>query len=230
MFSAENLALTSPVLRTYEVGLRFEGLSCTTRRKNQRRAIQIIKTLQQELWERLTPERVDQALTYIRTNPKVSGTTGAAHLAKLIQDRSNLGQAAWLLLLNAVKGVLDREKKLQLFLDLLVDNPTATVEWFVLGRTPYLEKQLMYRLHVHFDYCRNLILAARRTLDSVLPEELQLTSPLPELSEAVWLRAIETYYHQTRETLSPTADLTENQQKFLRKLKQVYQNRAKLAK
>ena len=94
MFSAERLSLSSPVLRTYEVGVRLEGSSRTIRRENERRATQIIRALQQELRERVTPERVDQALAYLRTNSKLSGTTGAAHLAKLMQDRSNLGQAA----------------------------------------------------------------------------------------------------------------------------------------
>ncbi|MFW9914274.1 MAG: hypothetical protein ACFFGZ_01580 [Candidatus Thorarchaeota archaeon] len=84
--------LQTPVLRTYNVGLQFEGSTRETRRQNEAAANQIIWDLQQEVRDKITIERVDQAIELLRSHPKWKGTKGAAHLAKALGDRSNLGQ------------------------------------------------------------------------------------------------------------------------------------------
>ena len=116
-------SLQAPVLRTYQVGLRFEGSTREARRQNEFTANQIIRELQQEARNKITTDRVDQTIELLRTHPEWEGTKGVAHLAKALGDRSNLGQATWLVVLNAAKGAIDRETKLQTFIERLDESP-----------------------------------------------------------------------------------------------------------
>lgn len=229
MSSCDLPFLQTPVLRTYQVGLRFEGSARATRRQNELIANHIIREVQQELRNKITMERVDQAIELLRTHPEWEGTKGAAHLAQAIGERSNLGQATWLLVLNAAKGVIDREGKLQTFIERLEESPEAFLEWFVFGRVPYLEKGLMYHYGLKFDYCRNLVLSARRTLDPHLPEAHQLHAPLPRISTAEFLTAIEQFAQQIRADFAQVETLSANQQKFLTKLQKITRHRDWLA-
>ncbi|MFQ5977215.1 MAG: hypothetical protein ACE5OZ_03660 [Candidatus Heimdallarchaeota archaeon] len=229
MSSCDLPSLQTPVLRTYQVGLRFEGSTRETRRQHELTANQIIRELQQEARKKITSERVDQAIELLRSHPEWDGTQGAASLAKALGERSNLGQATWLLVLNAVKGVIDREAKLQTFVERLDEAPEALVEWFVFGRVPYLEKGLMYHYGLKFDYCRNLVLSARRTLDSFLPEDHQLHTPLPAISTAEFLTAIEQFSQHIHTTFDRAEILSANQQQFLTKLQKITQHKEWLA-
>ncbi|MFQ5976551.1 MAG: hypothetical protein ACE5OZ_00290 [Candidatus Heimdallarchaeota archaeon] len=222
-------SLQAPVLRTYKVGLRFEGTTRELRRQNELTANQIIRELQQEARNKITTDRVDQAIELVRAHPEWEGTQGAAYLAKALDDRSNLGQATWLIMLNAAKGVIDRETKLQTFVDRLDTSPEAFVEWFVFGRAPYLEKGLAYHYGLQFDYCRNLVLSARRTLDPFLPEEQHLQAPLPMITTADMLAAIERFAQQIATTFAQVEILSVNQQQFLKKLHKVVHQKEWLA-
>ncbi|MFQ5976592.1 MAG: hypothetical protein ACE5OZ_00505 [Candidatus Heimdallarchaeota archaeon] len=225
MASCELPSLQAPVLRTYQVGLRFEGNGRASRRQNELVANQIIRELQQEARNKITRDRVDQAIELLRAHPEWDGTKGAAHLAKALGERSNLGQATWLIVLNAAKGVIDREAKLQTFLERLEESPEALVEWFVFGRVPYLEKGLTYHYGLKFDYCRNLVLSARRTLDSFLPEAHQLHAPLPSISTTEFLTAIEQFAQQIHTDFNRAEPLSINQQRFLTKLQKIIQHK-----
>ncbi|MFQ5976812.1 MAG: hypothetical protein ACE5OZ_01620 [Candidatus Heimdallarchaeota archaeon] len=222
-------SLQAPVLRTYQVGLRFEGSTRETRRQNELTANQIIRELQQEARSKITGARVDQAIDLLRTHPEWEGTQGAAHLAKALGDRSNLGQATWLVVLNAAKGVIDREVKLQTFLERLGESPEALVEWLVFGRVPYLEQGLTYHFGLHFDYCRNLVLSARRTLDPRLPEGQQLQAPLPSISTTEFLTAIEQFAQKVQSDFNRAETLSGNQQKFQAKLQKILKQKKWLA-
>jgi 2-oxo-4-hydroxy-4-carboxy--5-ureidoimidazoline (OHCU) decarboxylase len=211
------------------VGLQFEGNTRATRRQNELTANHIIRELQQEVRDKITRDRVDQAIELLRAHPEWDGTKGAAHLAKALGERSNLGQATWLVVLNAAKGVIDREAKLQTFVERLMESPEALIEWFVFGRVPYLEKGLMYHYGLKFDNCRNLVLSARRTLDSSLPEAQQLHTSLPAISTAEFLTAIKQFAQQIHIDFARVETLSANQQQFLTKLHKVAQHRDWLA-
>ncbi len=229
MSSAAFPSLQTPVIRTYQVGLRFEGQTRDVRRQQEVQANQIIRELQHTLHEKITAERAEQAITVLRRHPGWSGTTGAAKLAKVLADRSNIGQAAYLILLNAAKGVIDREQKLQVFLEFLRNDVDALVEWLVFGRTPYLEQRLTYHFGLHFDYCRNLVLSARRTLDPVLPTSHRLTAPLPSLSIPECLQAIDHFTQTKLQELAQLQELSENQQRFQQKLRKLHHYRQQVA-
>ena len=85
-------SLQAPVLRTYQVGLRFEGSTRIARQQNELTANHIIRELQQKARNKITMDRVDQAIELLRAHPEWDGTKGAAHLAKALGDRSNLGK------------------------------------------------------------------------------------------------------------------------------------------
>ena len=218
------LTLETPVTRTYTVGLRFEGHTRIERRANELQASMIIRELQQTVVEKITPGKMDCVLKLVRDQPTLTGTKGASRVAELYADRSNIGQVAYLAMLNAAKGVIDRELKLEAFLKLLSKEPFAAVEWFIFGRSPYLEKCLQYQLKVSYDYSRNLIHSARRTLDSYLPVSHHLDQPLPEITFTAFLTAIEQFYQEKKAHFEQLEKMTSRQQKFLKKLEMIHQH------
>jgi hypothetical protein len=222
--------LKQRVNRTYTIGVRFEGTKRKERRKKELRANKIIKELQQTIREKITPTKMDETLALVRQEKNLSGTKGAAKLAAHFEDRSNLGQTAYLAMLAAANGTLDRERKIRHFCLLLEEKPVAAIEWLVFGRTPYLEWLLQHRLQVAYDYSRNLIHSARRTLDSFLPPEDRLTSPLPEVSKEALLIAIDRFTHSNKETFSIKKNPSTRQKSFVQKLNVIHNHRQLIAK
>jgi hypothetical protein len=205
-FSTYSPPLKASVTRTYTTGLRFEGTSRKNRRTNEQLANTIVCDLQKQIRTKITPDKMDKTLDVVREQKDLSGTKGAAVIAKLFNDRSNLGQVAYVTMLAAAKGTLDREKKIKAFINRLETEPTAAVEWLVFCRSPYLEWSLQYQLTIAYDYARNLIHSARRTVDRYLPEEYQLERSLPRLSTSAILTAIQEY----RSLITQQFSLSEN--------------------
>ena len=223
------IQLEQTVKRTYTIGVRFEGSTREQRRQNELRANNIIKGLQQTIGEIITPAKMDEALEFIRQKGKMSGTKGAATLASYFKDRTNLGQVAYVTMLAAANGTLDRERKIRQFIQFLQEDQPAAVEWLVFGRTPYLEWKLQHWLKVAYDYSRNLIHSARRTVDSHLPVEHQLISPLPQVSRKELIVATDQFYGSIKETFTNKAELSTRQKQFLNKLTRVHQHRQLIA-
>jgi hypothetical protein len=227
--------LEQKIKRTYTIGVRLEGKTRKTRRKNELRANTIIKELQQAIRDKITPAKMDKALALVRQASQasqeysLSGTKEAAKLAAHFKDRSNLGQVAYLTMLNAAKGTIDRERKIKRFCLFLHEEPTAAVEWLVFGRSPHLEWLLQHQLQVAYDYSRNLIHSARRTVDAFIPTEYQLTSALPVLSTETLADAISQFEHSIRKVFANQAKLSSRQESFLKKLAVIYEHRQLLA-
>ncbi len=227
MSSSQPLKLTTQVTRTYTTGLRFEGNNRKDRRNNELQANTIICELQQQIRKKITEEKVDSTLDIVRQQqqPQLQGTKGAAVLAKKYKDRSNLGQVAYLTLLNAAKGAIDREKKVATFIKRLQQEPSAAIEWLVFGRSPYLEWTLQHQLYIAYDYSRNLIHSARRTVDKYLPEHYQLVSPLPSLSNTSLITAIEQYHKMIKDRFDLQQKLSPRQKQYAKKLATIYNHR-----
>jgi hypothetical protein len=221
--------LERQVKRTYTIGVRFEGTTRKKRRHNELRANTIIRELQQAIGKKITPTKMDETLDLVRQEKKLSGTKGAAKLAAYFKDRSNLGQIAYLTILAAANGTHDRERKIKHFCQFLHDESTAAIEWLVFGRSPYLEWLLQHRLQVAYDYSRNLIYSARRTVDSFLPTEHQLVSALPELSQDVIAIGIDQFARTIQETFTKKEKLSIQQKSFLKKLTVVQQHHQLIA-
>ncbi len=221
--------LERKVKRTYTIGARFEGTTRVKRRQNELRANDIIRELQQTIGDIITPKKMDEALKFVRQKRKMSGTQGAAKLATHFKDRSNLGQVAYVNMLATANGTLDREQKIQQFCKFLQEDKSAAVEWLVFGRTPYLEWKLQHWLKVAYDYSRNLIHSARRTLDPHLPKEHQLLSSLPEMSRKKIIMAIEQFFHSIKGTFAKEEKLSTRQKSFLQKLTTIHHHRQLIA-
>jgi len=230
MSSSQSSTLQASVTRTYTMGLRFEGAIRKDRRAKEQHANTIVRDLQKQIGKKITPERMDETLDFVREHKNHSGTKGAAVLAKKFNDRSNLGQVAYLTMLAAAKGTLDREKKLQVFIKRLEEESTAAIEWLVFGRSPYLEWSLQYQLIIAYDYSRNLIHSARRTVDQYLPEEYQLDHSLPPLSKSTLVAAIEQYQASITQQFSLLTTLSHRQKAFAKKLSILDNHRFLLAK
>jgi hypothetical protein len=111
----------------------------------------------------------------------------------------------------------------------LDESPEALVEWFVFGRVPYLEKGLAYHFGLQFDYCRNLVMSARRTLDPLLPEIHQLQAPFPSILATEFLTAIEQFGQKIQSDFTRAETLSANQQKFQAKLQKILKHKNWLA-
>ena len=218
MPSNQSSTLQASVTRTYTTGLRFEGTNIKDRRAKEQQANTIVHNLQKQIGKKITPDRMDETIDFVREQKNHSGTKGAAVLAKRFNDRSNLGQVAYVTMLAAAKGTLDREKKLQVFINCLQEESTAAIEWLVFGRSPYLEWSLQYQLTIAYEYGRNLIHSARRTVDQYLPEEYQLVHSLPPLSRSILVTAIEQYHASITQQFSSLEKLSHRQKVFAKKI------------
>lgn len=184
---------------------------------------------QRELYQKLTPERVDAACVFVHDNPDLQGTFGSARLRRHLGDCSNLGEAAYLPLLQTVKGMFQRQAKLQEFFAQLTEHPTEALAWYVFGRAPYAEYLTYRQLQCSRKYLVDLGLGARRQLDQHLPSDQLLSAPLPTLEKDSLRQAITTYQAQVHESMqgeAPTlADvaLSARQQTYLNKLERVTQ-------
>jgi hypothetical protein len=229
MSSNQSSTLQASVTRTYTTGLRFEGTNRKDRRTKEQQANAIVRDLQKQIGKKITPDRMDETIDFVREQKNHSGTKGAAVLAKKFNDRSNLGQVAYVTMLAAAKGTLDREKKLQVFINRLQEESTAAIEWLVFGRSPYLEWSLQYQLTIAYDYGRNLIHSARRTVDQYLPEEYQLVHSLPLPTKSAFVAAIEQYHASITQQFGLLEKLSHRQQVFAKKLSVLDQHRLLLA-
>ena len=135
--------LEKGVTRTYDVGIRYQGETREKRRINKEKVNEIVSFLQHQAFDKITADKVEKALELVRENPKWSGTHGAAKLAFQLKDRSNIGQASYLALLNACKGTFECEKKYEQFLRLLEEEPREALSWMVMGRSLILNGVLV---------------------------------------------------------------------------------------
>ncbi|MFX0183490.1 MAG: hypothetical protein ACFE95_10455 [Candidatus Hodarchaeota archaeon] len=221
--------LAQHVTRTYTIGAYFEGTTRKERRQNELQANNIIKDLQQTIGKIITPAKMDEAIKFVRQEGKMSGTKGAAKLAAYFKDRSNLGQVAYVTILAAANGTFDREQKIKHFIKFLQEYHSAAVEWLIFGRTPYLEWKLQHQLKVAYDYSRNLIHSARRTVDNHLPKEYQLHNSLPEVSKKDLISVIEQFNQIIKESFAKEEELSIRQTSFLKKLARVSHHRQYVA-
>lgn len=218
------------VTRSYVVGLTFPGETAQQRRERELFAAAIVLGYQQELYQKLTPERVQQACGIVKEQPYLSGTRGSASLRRELGDCSNLGEAAYLPLLQAIKGMFSQQEKLYRFFELLEGRPQELVSWFLYGRTPYGETLLQQDLHLSHKYVADLVLGARRALDTYLPPDQYLTAPYPLLTAEQLQQGLTRFYQQVNESIAQqqqqqqqqgTAQPTARQQTFLKKLTNV---------
>ena len=207
------------VMRSYQVVLKCADQS---QREEINKRIRTLEVMQNQL---LTPQVIKQAVELYRNNPKERFFT--RQLCKTIGKSPNIAQSAFHWLYIAIKGKLDKEKKVKGLVNFLLKNPQQLIEWIVFGRSPYTERSLERYWKLKRRYIINLLTSSRSQTDSYWrkkhnalysSESLQLNTLLPHCSQTEVLQALDDalFYQQHEFSLLP--QLTKNQQAFLKKL------------
>ena len=110
---------------------------------------------------------------------------------------------------------------------MLANNPAdvEALSWLVFGRAPYLEQQFSYRIQTKYDFARNLLQSARRTIDKHLPTHLQLDQALPVPSVEALRQAFDQLFMDIVLQFSLKVKLSNNQKSFLNNLLFLYQHK-----
>ncbi|MCE7747035.1 MAG: hypothetical protein GPJ51_01455 [Candidatus Heimdallarchaeota archaeon] len=207
-------------MRSYQV-----VLNCAD--QSQREEInQRIRTLEDQQEQLLTPQVITQAVELYRTNPKEGFFT--RQLCKAVGQSPNIAESAFHWLYIAIKGKIDKEKKVQGLLNFLLKNPLQLIEWLIFGRSPYTERSLENFWRLKRRYIINLLTSTRTQTDSYWRKKhyssyfadfLEFNTLLPTCSQSEVLQALDDtlFYQQHEFSLIP--QLTKNQQAFLKKLK-----------
>ena len=99
------------------------------------------------------------------------GTQGAAELADLVGDRSNLGQSAFLTLLTASKGVRDKIHKLGDMFAFFEKFPGERVKWLMWERSTFAEYYLAIQWQTDRTWTRNTLLGFRQHVGNHIHRE-----------------------------------------------------------
>ena len=127
----EKYTLRKKIIRTYR--LAVGNLSV-----NQRREINLrIKKQEKAQRELLTRSVVTTAIEQYRADTSQKYFT--RKLCKKIGRSPNIAESAFHWLYIAVKGKVEKEKKVQALLNFWQKNPQQAIEWIIFGRSPYTE-------------------------------------------------------------------------------------------
>jgi len=228
-------SLNEKVTRDYRTGIRFEGETAGERHSNELFASAIVNGYQQELYSKITAERAAITEHVLSEQPDLSGTMGTGVLRPLLGDCSNLGEAAYLPLLQAVKGMFARQEKMALFLQLAGRQPRNILEWYIFGRSPYPESCVKNSLNISRGYVSAMVLGARRNLDRYLAADQQLTSPLPSITVERLENAVNDFQLEIEESMTRQLaekgldELTNYQKAFKRRLERLVEQQEKIA-
>ena len=150
--------ISRKVMRSYQVVLKCANQS-------QREEInKRIKTLEDKQHQLLTPQVIKRAVDLYRTNPKERFFT--RQLCKKIGKSPNIAQSAFHWLYIAIKGKIDKEKKVQGLFKFMLKNPQQLMEWVIFGRSPYTERSLEKYWRLKRRYIINLLTSTRAQTDS----------------------------------------------------------------
>ncbi len=191
------------VMRSYQ--LAFEHLSKTERMEiNQR-----IKKLEKEQKKLLTSATVTKALELYRSNPKELFFT--RKLGKEVGKNPNIAESAFHWLHIAIKGKVDKEKKVQGIFNFWQKNPQQLLEWVIFGRSPYTEHSFQKYWKVGRRFIINLLTSTRLQVDSYwnrkfarkcITSKIKFNHMLPTITYVVPMQMM-AYYTAVRLGYSP---------------------------
>ena len=211
---------TSPtVMRSYHVVLQSAD---QLQREEINKRVRALEERQHTL---LTPEIVKQAVELYRSKPKEVFFTRL--LCKVVGKSPNIAESAFHWLYMAIKGKIDKEKKVQGLLNFLQKNPQQLLEWVIFGRSPYTERSLENYWRHHRRYIINLLTSTRAQTDSYwrkklgnkfAQEWLQFNAALPTCTQTDVLQALDDMLFYFQHEFATSSLLTKNQQAFQKKL------------
>ena len=207
------------VMRSYQVILKCVNQS------HREDINQRIMELEEQQHLLLTPQVVKKAIELYRTNPKERFFT--RQLCKTVGKSPNIAQSAFHWLYIAIKGKIDKEKKVQGLLSFLAKKPQQLIEWVIFGRSPYSERSLENYWGVKRRYIINLLTSSRFQTDSYWRKKhkntyftdfLQFNDSLPFSTQTDILQALDDTLFYYKHEFSLIPQLTKNQKAFLKKL------------
>ena len=211
---------SAKVMRNYQVVLKCADQS---QREEINQRIRILEERQTTL---LTPYVVKKAIDLYQSNPKEKFFV--RKLGKAVGMNPNIAESAFHWLQIAVKGKIDKEKKVQGMFNFLLKNPQQLIEWVIFGRSPYTERSLENYWKLKRRYIINLLVNTRTQADSYWRKKrdnvytsatLKLNHLLPIYTQLDVLQAIDDALFYQQHEFSVLPKLTKNQQTFLNKLK-----------
>jgi len=218
------LGLNSKVLRTYSLGIKFEG-NRSQRRAQEKEANQRVKGLQVRQEDMIfNRETINASLNIARQLPNKDSKFASAVIQESTKNYSNIGKSAYYLLHIASKGTIDREKKVSNLFFFLKKWKMQAVEWMIFGRSPRVETTLQYKWKAKRIYVINFLYSTRRQLNKLVPNQLKFNTTLPLFSEKELKQAIEQFYTEKVEEMS-LLELLPKQKTFLSNLELLSKNK-----
>jgi len=163
----------------------------------------------------LCKDHVDQAVAEVVQGTILrEGTQGAAELADLVGDRSNLGQSAFLTLLTASKGASERMQKLGDLLTFFERFPEERVKWFMWERSTFAEYYLAIQWKTKRTWTRNTLLGFRQHFGNHIHREPWVDLHLTKKEVLRGINAVKT--QMVKQT--PPEKWSKKQQTFWNKL------------
>ena len=214
------------VIESYQVALKCDSLI-------QREEInQRIRRLEERQTLLLTQDVAKQAVAIYRSNPKERFFV--RQVGKAVGKNPNIAESAYHWLQIAVKGKIDKERKIQGILNFLQKNPQQLVEWMIFGRSPYTERSFEKHWKLHRRYIINLLTSSRFQLDSYSKKKkrdfyfsnsLIFNGSLPIYTQLDIVQSIEDALAYQTNTFSQLPTLSRNQQVFLNNLRLLKKNK-----
>ncbi len=221
--SQQNLESKSTVIRTYRMGIRFDGTK-EEKRTQEKEANLRVKGLQIQQDDIYHYESaIETALNIARTQPKQQSKFAVKAIQKAKQNYSNIADSAYYWLYLASKGTVDREKKVAEIMKLLLNWDDQAVEWFIFGRSPRVENTLIYRWKLKRLYVINLISSTRWQIDKFCTPDIKFNSFLPLVTQ----QEVEDNIHAfctLKSQEKQTKNVSDKARRFIKRIELVHDN------
>ena len=213
----------SYVIRTYAMGIRFEGTR-EERRSNEKDANQRVRGLQIQQNDIIhDAEALETSMNFTRTQPNQSHKFAKRYIQKVKKNYSNISDSAYYWLHLASRGVVDREKKVKEFLSLLNTWNEQAIEWFIFGRSPRVENALVSHWNLKRLYILNLISSTRWQIDKYCTPDVKFNSHLPLVTQQEIEDAIHLFY-SIKSNEKQVGKVSNQYKAFLKKLELICSN------
>ena len=211
----------SYVIRTYAMGIRFEGTR-EERRSNEKEANQRVKGLQIQQNDIIhDAEAIETSMNFTRTQPNQSHKFAKRYIQKVKKNYSNISDSAYYWLHLASKGAVDRENKVKEILSLLNTWNEQAIEWFIFGRSPRVENALVSRWNLKRLYVLNLVSSTRWQIDKYCTPDVKFNSHLPLVTQQEIEDVIHLYY-SIKNKEKHVGKISVQYRAFLEKLELIY--------
>ncbi|MBY9001630.1 MAG: transposase [Candidatus Heimdallarchaeota archaeon] len=216
------------VIRTYQMGIRFNG-SKEERRVLEKEANQRVKGLQVRQDDILQDKNaINAAMGISRLFPDQWRGLTVRAIQQTTKNYSNIADSAYYWLTIASKGAVNREKKILELFQLLQQWNEQAIEWLIFGRSPRVENTLAHRWTAKRIYAINFLTSTRWQLNKFCHSSLKFNSTLPSISQHEIEKSIQ-IYHRLKHQEYSSKHISKTAKTFLNALDLINTNRTIVA-